>query len=253
VVLAALLLAVWGAVRSGGQGAPSGAPSAKTPSAVPTAREARTQPERMPARAPAAVVAPPIPASLAGTEVDGSLALDGDGRFRPDAASIRLFDYFLSTLGEVSLAQVRDLVRREAARRVPGGEAAVLELFDSYVAYLGDVQAAAAQATATPSSFLEKVVRLQQARFGEPLAGRLFGDDNALALAILDGSEAGLPERLRAARARVRAPAEVRARVEALPQEGASDPEIWAVRAARFGPDAADRLAALDEQRRARR
>jgi len=250
VVVAALLLAVWLAVRAGGPGAPSGATPAQTPSAVSGAREAKTRPTRTPERAPAAVA---LPASLAGTEVDGSLGLGSDARFHPDAGSIRLFDYFLSTLREVSLAQVRDLVRREAARRVPGEDAAVLELFDGYVAYLGDVQARAAQATATPRSFLEEVVRLQQARFGEPLAGRLFGDDNALAFAILDGSDAGLPERLRAARTRVRAPAEVRARVEALRQEGASDAQIWAVRAARFGPQAADRLAALDEQRRARR
>jgi lipase chaperone LimK len=253
VALAALLLAIWLAVRSGGEGAPAGAAPEPAPPAAPAPPEARTQPGRIPAWAAAAVVAPALPASLAGTDVDGSLGLGSDGRFRPDAGSIRLFDYFLSSLGEVSLAQVRDLVRREAASRAPGEDAAVLDLFDRYVAYLGEAQAAAARATATPRSFLEEVVRLQQSRFGEPLAGQLFGDDNALALAILDGSDAGLPERLRAARARVRAPAEVRARVEALRQEGASDAQIWAERAARFGPQAADRLAALDEQRRAHR
>ena len=249
---AALLLSVWMALRAGEQGAP---PSATAPAARSTARQNRIPLPRIAETAPTASATPALPASLAGTDVDGSLGLDGDGRFQPDAAAIRLFDHFLSALGEASLAQVRELVRAEAAGRVPGEEAAVLALFDRYVAYLDDARAAATHAPpgATPRSYLAEVVRLQQTRFGEPLAGRLFGDDNALALAILDNSEAGLPGRLQAARAQMRAPAEVRARVETLRQEGATDAQIWAVRAARFGPDAATRLAALDEQRRARR
>jgi lipase chaperone LimK len=205
---------------------------------------------------PAPTTIQPRPPSLAGSAVDGELGVDRDGRFRPTAGAIRLFDYFLATLGETDVAGVRVLVAGEARRRLPGQEADVLALFDAYVAYLGalsdEVQALA------PREALERVVAIQEARFGAEQAATLFGEATQLALVILDEAEAGfpsaelearLPEATQRARAAVRAPAEVRAQVAAVRARGGSDAEVWRLRAARFGPDAADRLAELDRAR----
>jgi len=215
------------------------------------------------------------PASLRGTDVDGELVLDDDGRFVATAGAIRMFDYFMTTLGETDLDGVRRLIAAQARRLVPGHEAEVMALFEQYVAYLGDAQGAAraaaaggpADPVAQAREQLGRVEDLQRQRFGGD-AARLFGDDNALTRAILDRSdvvaredlspeerraqldaiEARLPPAMRDARARMRAPAEVREQVEALRQRGASAEEIHALRARYFGEEAADRLAELDRR-----
>ena len=65
----------------------------------------------------------------------------------------------------------------------------------------------------------------------------------------LTALEDKLPPRVREARHRAGAPAQVRAQVEALRASGASEADVFAVRQAEFGREAAQRLAALDEQR----
>jgi lipase chaperone LimK len=219
--------------------------------------------------------APALPASLTGTDVDGALGLGADGRFCLDRAARRLFDYFLSAAGELDRAAIRRLVAAQAAAQLPGHEEEVLDGFDRYLGYLDD--AAAATAASSPGTdlhdHLATLSALQVARFGDEVAARLFGDDDALAAAILDASDlagelagrtdlspaereaaaeaidARLPARLREARARMRAPALVRAQVEAARAAGAGEAEIWALRARAFGSDAADRLAARDRRR----
>ena len=49
-----------------------------------------------------------LPRSLDGTEVDGDAQADAAGHLKPDFALRRLFDYFLSTVGEEPQARVRE-------------------------------------------------------------------------------------------------------------------------------------------------
>jgi len=228
-----------------------------------------------PARAAARVILAvedgeaPRPLSLMGTRVDGDLVAAG-GALVAGPEAVRLFDYFLAALGETDMDGVRALVAAEARRRVPGQEAAVGALFERYVGYLEGAALVGRSAPAgTPlRGYLDRLEALQVERFGAAAAARLFGDDNALARVIVEEAELGvrhlaaaeldahvaaiearLPPRLRAARERVRAPARVRAEVEELRRRGAGTDQIWALRAHSFGADAADRLAALDQQR----
>jgi lipase chaperone LimK len=270
-VVGAVVLWVWRGDR--GHDTTTAASLASAP--PPVALRVEAQPIR-PAIPEAAATAPRVlPASLRGTDVDGDLLLDADGHLVATAGAIRMFDYFLTTLGEVDLAAVRRMVADEAARRVPGRQDEVLALFDRYVAYLQESEAVARRAAppdgagdpvALARDQLGRLEELQRQRFGADDATRMFGDENALSRAILDRSdvlvredlspeqqraeltaiEARLPPAMREARARMRAPAEARAEVEALRQRGASAAEIRAVRVRYFGEDAADRLEALD-------
>jgi lipase chaperone LimK len=209
-------------------------------------------------RVPAESAQPALPASLRGTQVDGTLLLDADGVFRGDAGAIALFDYFLATLGETDLDGVRALVAAEAARRLPGHEAEVLALFDRYIAHLERLDDAtrdplppgAVDPRAAVHVFLQRRQAAEIDDFGAAAAARLFCDADRLAAALLDGDDSALPPATRAARAATVAPTQVAAEVAARRSAGASDAEVWQLRAARFGADAADRLAALDARRR---
>lgn len=96
--------------------------------------------------APALRAAQPVdcgrpPASLRGTEVDGSLSADARGRFVPTAGARQLFDYFLTAVGEEPLEAIRTRVFAEAGARLPESAAAeAVRLFDLYLAYLDRVR-----------------------------------------------------------------------------------------------------------------
>jgi lipase chaperone LimK len=118
---------------------------------------------------------------------------------------------------------------------------------------------------------LQRVRELRRAHFGPELARELFGEeeerwevdldrlrvlrDPALTeegrTARLEALDAELPEAVRESRAAAMAALTLRRDEERLRAAGASDAEIHALREARFGPEAAGRLAALDEARAA--
>lgn len=129
--------------------------------------------------------------SLRGTDVDGTLQVDADGRFIANAEAVRLFDYFLSTEGEAPSEVIRERVSNEAHRQLPATEATrAMDLFDRYVAYRhnGD-----GQGTATRGDFRGALAAAHAARveaFGEDDAQRMFGQNEALARASIAESEA---------------------------------------------------------------
>jgi len=90
--------------------------------------------------------------SRTGTDVDGSLTLI-DGRFVPDRHALRLFDYFLSTEGEVSQVspeRIGEMVQEAARARVPSDQlAAVMTLLDEYLQELGVITGRAPAGSAT--------------------------------------------------------------------------------------------------------
>ena len=211
-----------------------------------------------------------LPGSLDGTEVDGFLMLDDRDRFVADANAIRLFDYFLSTEGEISLAEIRRLMEAEAARQVPSDQLpAVMALFDGYLRYRSESARLAERFERDEiGEHLDALVELQEEIFGQDVARRTFGEQNLLAkdaiarrelyqdetlsweekrsrLAELDTQ---LPEPIREIRQRIQRPAEVAAVVAQMRRDGVDEDEVFAYRADEFGPEAAERFARLDQE-----
>ncbi len=223
------------------------------------------------ARAPTTDKAAPdaLPASLDGTDVDGALALDAQGRLLVNPETRAFFDYFLTASGEESPGQIRvRIVAAIESRLPPEAARAAIDLLDRYLTYRERAQRILA-ATATPEERLQHLYSLRRAVFGVADADALFADEEArdavtverLRLAAdpslspeerqarVQALEAQLPESERAAGNAALLPAQL-ARDEAqLRAAGGSDAEVRTLREAAVGPEAADRLEALDRQR----
>lgn len=212
----------------------------------------------------------PLPRSLGGTDTDGALREDERGALVIDPEVIRLFDYYLSALGEESEEVIRGRVIAAANRlQSPSARAEAIALFDTYTAY----RAAGRKLTSSSDDLgdrLSAIRALRREHFGDK-ADRLFGaDERAQAVAVeqrkvaLDASlspeererrlaalEEGLPEAARKARADAIAPLRHSEEEARRRDEGASDEEIRSFREATLGADAAQRMEELDHQRAA--
>ncbi|MCG8591178.1 MAG: lipase chaperone [Proteobacteria bacterium] len=209
--------------------------------------------------------------SLRRTQVDGDLDHEA-GSSVPNRRALRLFDYFLTALGEEPLAQIRARIEAEIEARLPPGAAAEARTFlDQYLAYL-DAARALARVDAfadDPERRLQWLRELRREHFGAELAHELFGEEeNATRVALaqrrllrdealspdqiserLAALEEQMPETYREARRRAMAPLQSREEVRALREAGGSEREVWALRESAFGAEAADRLQALDAER----
>lgn len=137
----------------------------------PPAPEASTDPPSKTAGPRAIDLAP---ASLKGTEVDGAITIR-DGRIIPDLALRRLYDYFLSALGEKSLADIR--IWLAAYLREQHGSAITteaLDLFDRYVTTLQAIQNGVSS-NLDPRSRQVQLTELRQRLLGAELAEAFFG------------------------------------------------------------------------------
>lgn len=215
----------------------------------------------------------PLPRSLRGTEVGGGLALGEDGHFLPTRDAIALFDYFLAATGEEPEAVIRQRIVDQIRARLPAAAAAEAEaLLDTYLRFRTAARELAGSGD-VPGDLerrLQWIRELRREHFGAT-AEVLFGEeeettridlerrrvatdpelDEAEKRARLEALDEGLPESVRVARERARAPAATQQEVEALREAGASEQEVFALREERFGREAAERLAALDvEQER---
>jgi lipase chaperone LimK len=251
-------------------------PNAVRPEAVGEEEEMGSASTAAP-RAPepgAPAVEPPrdLPASLRGTQVDGGLAADTAGHFVPTRDALRFFDWFLAATGEESEAQLHARIERAIGERLAepaAGEAR--DLLARYLAYRSAVAelAATGQDAADLDKRLQLLRELRRAHFGAEVAAALFAEDEQVARVALERerlrrdpslSEAERERRIAALRDEL--PASVRAAQDAavaplrllqderrLRAEGASEAEIRLLREERFGPEAADRLEALDRRR----
>ncbi len=209
------------------------------------------------------------PLSLTGTDIDGRLDVDVDGRFVITADAVRLFDYFLTTEGEIDDAARRVLVAAEARRLGPAAFEA-MAFYDDYVEYRRRFDAAIQKAgpQADGPALVAQIRRLRAETVGDH---PLFAEDDALVeqavaakRAMRDGDVGALARRMqvaalftrksaaeveaeRAARAALRLGAETAIAREA----GADITAIHALRVEQVGEAAADRLARLDAERAA--
>ncbi|MEN3032511.1 lipase secretion chaperone [Chromobacterium amazonense] len=211
-------------------------------------------------------------ASLRGTSPDGAVRADGAGALRVDQELRRLFDYYLATLGERTLPQIRAELQRHLQTRLPGKPLAqAMNLFDRYVAYRQSLAGMAVAASADLSQRLARARAVRLQYFSAAEVAGLFGDEDrydaftAQRLAIqADPSLSAAEKQRRIALLERQLPPELRAAREepvkhlalaeaeaALRQRGGGEQELYQLRASMVGQAAADRLSELDREQAA--
>jgi lipase chaperone LimK len=215
------------------------------------------------------------PASLAGTEVDGGVRADAQGRLIVEARIRRMFEYFLSTLGEASLAEVKTWVAHYLDENLPASAAREgWSLFRNYLDYRRSLDAIAQPGPDadmdTMAAAMERRNALRREKLGRKAADAFFAAEEAYdeymlrrrAIAQdddlteaekqqqLEQARAELPEPMREVREETTRPIRAREKVEQMRAEGASEAEIRAWREANLGAEAADRLEKLEQRRK---
>lgn len=220
----------------------------------------------------------PLPHSLQGT-----LAPDGwqqveDGQLVPTPQLRELFEYYLSALGEEPLQTIVARIRAALSVLPPAAQQQALDILGHYLDYrlaltrLGSGEQGSVGLSGDPDAIaaqLAKVRDLRRQTLGEDVADAFFARDEALdqytlaklriarddslsaaqKKAQLAAAAAQLPESMQASRAATEQFADYQQSLQKLRSEGASMAQIDQLRQQTFGAEAAQRLAALDQQR----
>lgn len=252
----ALALGLWW------RAAEPGRASAAASNTTPPARTATTDTPT----AATAGVDPLLSGSLRGTQIDGEVRFDDAGEPVADADLRRFFDYHLSLIGELDIAGIRARLRQTlAARFDPARIERVMAYFDRYVAYQEALARAAIGNDPDPARRLDAAKRLRREVLGEAMAEGFFAEEEALAelslrrMRIAADPTLGADAKRDALRALDEAAGyDARAAAELAQQAAEQAAEIErrkltpaqrdAERAALWGPEAAQRLAALDAE-----
>lgn len=220
-----------------------------------------------------------LPRSLAGTEVDGSAQADAAGHLKPDFALRRLFDYFLSTVGEEPQPRVRERLQAYLRSKLPPMAARqAMNLLDRYLAYQqarGEMgQGAPANGAADAALDLlqqrfDALRVLRQQHFSPAEVAAFFGDEEAedrytlqrlgvlrdASLSPADKAQrlkqlaASLPPALQASITVEDKVRDLNAVTQEWRDRGGTPQELREARVQLVGLDAADRLEALDQRR----
>jgi len=205
--------------------------------------------------------------SLRGTEVDGGVLLDANGQVVIDLGMRRLFDYYLSLVGERDILQIRSLLKDYLAGKYSAANTeTVLKYFDRYTDYLNQLAVQNIGGLANPEDRLKNVKALREKMLGDEMAQAFFADEEALAtltlkrMAIANDKTLSADEKARLL-AELDASANYSARTEAdtaalvaeqtrqLDALKLTDAQRTAEREASWGKEAAGRLGQLDQQR----
>jgi lipase chaperone LimK len=224
--------------------------------------------------APANAAQPLAATSLAGTTPDGGAAATADDALVLDPALIRLFDYYLTTVGERPIAAIQSQVEHDLdGRLAPRAARQAKDLFARYVQFKTALKA---QRPAKPvgrsvdmlREGLRMMLALRATYFDEAESQALFGPQDAEASAALarmaieqDPALDARQRRDRLAALDARLPASVRAQREAplavvrleeaaqqIRAQGGSEDDVYRMRAAATSPEAANRLADVDRE-----
>ncbi|MES2317945.1 MAG: lipase secretion chaperone [Pseudomonadota bacterium] len=213
--------------------------------------------------------------SMEGTRPDGDVKLGADGQLVVDAELGHLFDYYLAGLGEKDLDAIRSEIERELERRFkPGPAAQAKRLLASYLSYkralagLEQGLKPGADMASAARARLQAMQKLRRNYFTASEIAGLFGFSDAYDLDSLARIEVSLDQKLSAAQRTEKlaeldlklspamreerdAPTRVirtEESVQKMRENGASDDEVYRVRAAAFSTEAAARLADLDRE-----
>ncbi|HJV83783.1 lipase secretion chaperone [Noviherbaspirillum sp.] len=213
--------------------------------------------------------------SMDGTRPDGNVTTSSDDQLVVDAELPRMFDYYLAAVGEKSLDQIRAEIERQLDQRLkPNAAAQAKRLLAAYLDYKRDLVTVEKnlQAGATGNGIEAIKARLDAIRqsrlqfFSPAEVQAMFGledaydrynveryeiaQDKALTdaqkeekLAALD---AAMPPELRKDQEAPLAVVKLEESVQKMRTSGASDDEVYRMRAATLNPEAAARLSELD-------
>lgn len=220
-----------------------------------------------------------LPPSLRDTEVDGVLRVDNNGNLVIDHDIRRVFDYFLSTLGEESLSVIELRLRAYIRHQLPATAAQQAEqLLEDYLALnraLSDLQAPAdgdtssTPDTATLRERLSSIQDLRRQYLPADVVDAFYADDDALDLLTLgrmdivedqtlsttqktqalSALEQSLPQHLQGVINELNQHQQMSTLTEHLRRQGGTEAEVYQLRESFFGADAAERLAQLDQSR----
>ena len=209
--------------------------------------------------------------SLRGTAADGGVSTGFGGHLKPDLALRRLFDYYLTLLGETDLRGIRQLLHENLLHRHLD-EPLVEEVMQTFNRYVRCQQATAELATQPGLPLAAQLARVDAMRrqmLGDTLNEAFYGAEQASQqqllrrLAIessqnlsgvekeqqLQALEATLPAAERDVLAQVSVGELVRQQTALLDNNHADPAARYAERAHTWGDAAAQRLAQLDQQR----
>lgn len=220
-----------------------------------------------------------------GTVPDGDLRLWGQGKTLsalgaglPYAELRRMFDYFLSGLGEQNLSAITERIDREIQTQLPATQAqAAQALLRKYLSYkealvaLDKNPAGQGQGVGAIRNRFEGMLALRSRFFTPREDEGMFGFDDAYdrdAIARLEVQQntalsgdqkrermtvldAALPAAVKAEREAPRQIINLEDQVAALRAQGGTDAQVFSLRAKTFGPDAAQRLAMVDQEENA--
>ena len=225
-----------------------------------------------------------LPRSLQGTDVDGEIIIDENKQLVVTEGLRRLFDYFLSALGEEEEATIYARVESYIRSHTPEPAASqAVTIFDQYVAYLKAIPAIEnrygnLQLQATKSGELDlnvvtqqqqDVAKLRQQHFDKETIKAFFGaedeyDDYSLAMVKINQDKQLSDAQREAARqdyisrmpdnatkANITQQAnldELISRTEQMQAKGATAEELYSMRRELVGAPAAARLAQVDQQ-----
>jgi len=218
--------------------------------------------------------------SLKGTTIDGLYPVDEQGNLVLDEAIKNRFEYFLSTMGEFNLDDVKQMIIDDIQLNLQEpAQSQALKLFDDYIAYkfaLAELEASLESPSEYELADLQYMrMRIQQLRdkrreyFNPEAVSAFFGfdevyDDFMLTRleiqsnhqltsdekqAQLDALEQTLPESIRTMRSETEKVSKVFTITEAMRKEGQSSEAIYQVNAEEFGEAAARRLQEVNENR----
>ena len=222
--------------------------------------------------APAAEARPAATSSLAGTTPDGAATAAADQSLVLAPALIRLFDYYLTTVGERPLDAIRAQVASDLDGRLnPLAARQAKDLFDRYLRFKTALKDQRPPKPGRSSvdmlrDGLRRMLALRATFFTDAESQALFAAQDveaSLALARMaieqDPSLSDAQRRDRLAALDARLPASVRADREApllvtrldeaarkIRADGGSEDDVYRMRAAATSPEAANRLADLD-------
>jgi lipase chaperone LimK len=232
-------------------------------------------PEKTDARAPASSDLFPFLRSLDGTRPDGNLQIAEGEALVINAELVRLFDYYLSGVGEKPVDAIRREIERVLDERLkPRAASEAKDVLSRYLAYkqaLVEVEKNPAATGNGIDAMRARLLAMQQTRarfFSAAESEAMFGMEDAQnldAVARLEISQdqslspaqkaeklaaldAALPPALRDARDAPLQVVRLEESVSKLRSQGASDDDVYRVRAAALSPEAASRLADVDRE-----
>lgn len=226
----------------------------------------------------------PFVRSMQDTLPDGDLQTLKNGQAAGSSGSLaygelkRLFDYYLSAVGEQSIETITQQIRGELDRRLPTPQAAkaqrLLALYIEFKRELARLESQPQLAGNGLPSIRARMLAMQDLRaryFSSEETQGMFGFDDAYdmdAVARLEVSQnpalsalekkqqlaaldAAMPAKLRAERDATSVVVRVEQQAQDLRAMGASEDDIYRMRAKEFDPQAASRLAEVDREEQA--